>query len=141
MINVLMIDDDAGDTLMAKEVLESSGLSIKLHIVHDGVDAMDFLLKQGAYSDAPRPEYILLDLNMPRMTGHEVLNWIKSHEILNSIPVVILTTSDSARDIEECYSNKANCYITKPVDLEDFTKIIEQTNRFWAETAKLPRRT
>jgi len=135
-----MVDDDAGDTLMAKEALEGADLPLTLHITHDGLDAVSFLQNEAPYESAPKPDFILLDLNMPRMTGHEFLDWLKSQDNLRSIPVIILTTSDSAQDIEACYNKNANCYITKPVDLEDFTKIIIDTHRFWANTAKLPRR-
>ena len=140
MINILMVDDDAGDTLMAREAIEESGLLTSFYIAHDGLEAMAFLQNDAPHENAPRPDLILLDLNMPRMNGHELLNWLKAHPDYKKIPVVILTTSSSMHDIEECYANNANCFITKPVDLDQFTKTIQQTSCFWSETAKLPGR-
>lgn len=140
MINILMIDDDAGDTLMAKEAIEQSDLQTKLHITHDGIEAMAFLTNDGKYADAPRPDLILLDLNMPRMDGHEVLTWLKNQPSLKNIPVIILTTSDASQDVEECYNKQANCFITKPIDLDEFTRVINEVNGFWTQIVKLPGR-
>lgn len=140
MINILMIDDDAGDTLMAKEAIEQSDLQTKLHITHDGIEAMAFLTNDGKYADAPRPDLILLDLNMPRMDGHEVLTWLKNQTSLKNIPVIILTTSDASQDVEECYNKQANCFITKPIDLDEFTRVINEVNGFWTQIVKLPGR-
>lgn len=133
-----MIDDDAGDTLMAKETIEELNASARMHITHDGFDAMAFLQNQPPYETAPRPDLILLDLNMPRMDGHEFLTWIKQQHELKTIPVVIFTTSNSMQDIEKCYDNYANCYVTKPVDLQDFTTTLNNLHHFWKDTAKLP---
>ena len=140
MIDILMIDDDAGDTLMAKEAIEESPMPSTLHITHDGIDAMAFLNNDAPYETAPRPDLILLDLNMPRMDGHEVLSWLKSQPDLKTIPVIILTTSDAVQDIKGCYDKQANCFITKPIDLEEFTKVIVEVTSFWTKTAKLPSR-
>jgi CheY-like chemotaxis protein len=138
MINILMADDDEGDTILAREAFRGAGLEHELFIVHDGLKATEFLKQEGEYSAAPIPDLIFLDLNMPSMNGHEVLQWIKKQDALKSIPVVILTTSSTHKDIKASYENAANCFITKPVDLQQFREAINSTSEFWFKTAKIP---
>lgn len=138
MIEILMIDDDEGDTLMAKESLEEAKFANNFNVVRDGMEAIEYLERKGAYTDAMRPDLILLDLNMPRMNGHEFLTWVKEHDDFRLIPVVILTTSSSDQDILTSYEKHANCFITKPVDLEQFTKVVQYIDEFWTGIVKLP---
>ena len=138
MLDILMVDDDIGDTILTREALTECGVDHVMHVVHDGVEAIDFLKKEGEYQDVPKPDLILLDLNMPCMGGHEVLQWVKSQDKLKTIPVVILTTSTTHTDIVKSYENNANSYISKPMDLGDFKAAIQATSAFWFKTAKMP---
>ena len=138
IIEILMVDDDAGDTLMAQEALEEAKFANNFYVVHDGIEALDFLQKQGAYIDAPSPDLILLDLNMPRMNGHEVLTWIRESDEYKLTPVIILTTSSSDQDILSSYQKQANCFITKPVDLQKFNEVVKYIDGFWTGIVQLP---
>jgi chemotaxis family two-component system response regulator Rcp1 len=135
---LLLVEDNPGDIRLTKEALKGAKIDIHLHVVQDGRQAMDFLQRNGTYSDAPRPDLILLDLNLPRMDGRQVLQGIKSDEDLRRLPVVILTTSDAESDILTSYDLHANCYITKPIDLHRFIDIVHSIQDFWLSTVRLP---
>ena len=139
-IEVLLVEDDPGDVLMTKEAFEDYKLSNSLHVVNDGAEAMEFLRRQGEHTDAPRPDLVLLDLNLPRMDGREVLQAIKSDPELASIPVVILTTSEAEEDVLRSYSLHANAYVTKPVDFERFIQVVRQIDEFFVTVVRLPTR-
>ena len=136
--HVLIVDDDAADTMMIEEALLGSPVPPVVHHVEDGREALDFLRRAGRYADAPRPDLVLLDLNMPRMSGHEVLLEIKADDDLKRIPIVVLTTSNAAPDITASYARHANAYVTKPIDLEAFEAAVRQINHFYSEIAILP---
>jgi two-component system, chemotaxis family, response regulator Rcp1 len=138
LIDILLVDDDEGDVVLAKRALQNGKILNQMHVAKDGVEAMEFLQQSGKYADAPRPDLILLDLNMPRKDGREVLADIKQDPHLRSIPVVVLTTSDSELDVANTYDLHANCFVTKPVDLEQFTKIVKEIKQFWFSVVKLP---
>ena len=138
LIDILLVEDDEGDVLLTKKALTNGKIYNSLSITRDGVEAMAFLHKEGKHAGAARPDLILLDLNMPRMDGRETLAKIKQDENLRSIPVVILTTSDADRDILQSYDLQANCYITKPVDLEQFTNVVRAIKDFWFTIVQLP---
>jgi CheY-like chemotaxis protein len=137
-IEILLAEDNPGDVLLTQESLAESKVHNSLHVVKDGVEALAFLRNEGAFASAPRPDLILLDLNMPRKDGREVLEELKSDEDLKRIPVVILTTSDQEEDVLRAYNAHANCYLTKPIDLEQFMKVIKTIEAFWLEIVKLP---
>jgi len=137
MFNILLVEDNQGDVLLTKEAFEESGNNCQLFVVNDGQEAINFLEQISPYTRVESPNLILLDINLPKMNGHEVLKYVKSNSNLKHIPVIILTTSSSEKDISECYSNYANCYITKPNDVADFFKIIENVNSFWLKNATL----
>jgi CheY-like chemotaxis protein len=139
VIDVLLVEDDPGDVLMTREAFEEHKLRNALHVVNDGVEAVAFLRRKGAYADAPRPGLILLDLNLPRMDGRDVLQEIKTDEALRSIPVVVLTTSEAEEDVLRSYDLHANAYVTKPVDFERFIKVVQQIDDFFVTVVKLPR--
>jgi CheY-like chemotaxis protein len=139
-IEVLLVEDDPGDVLMTKEAFEDYKVANHLHIVQDGVDAMAFLRREGDFEDAPRPDLVLLDLNLPRMDGREVLEAIKSDAELASIPVVVLTTSEAEEDVLRSYSLHANAYVTKPVDFERFIDVVRQIDDFFVTVVRLPQR-
>jgi CheY-like chemotaxis protein len=139
-IEVLLVEDDPGDVLMTKEAFEDYKLKNTLHVVNDGVEAMDFLRRQGEHADAPRPDLVLLDLNLPRMDGREVLQAIKSDPELASIPVVVLTTSEAEEDVLRSYSLHANAYVTKPVDFDRFIQVVRQIDDFFVTVVRLPTR-
>lgn len=136
---ILLVEDNPGDAELAKEALEASKFLNELFIVDDGVKAMDFLRKQGDYKDVPRPDIILLDLNLPRKDGREVLAEIKADEDLKIIPVVILTTSKADEDVLKTYKLHANCYITKPLDLSRFFEVVQTIKTFWMTIVVLPK--
>lgn len=138
-IEILLVEDNPGDVRLTQEAFRDSKIRNKLHVVWDGVEAMTFLRREGKYADAPRPDLILLDLNMPKKDGREVLAEIKTEEDLRRIPVVILTISKAEEDILKSYDLHANCYITKPVDLEQFIKVVKAIEDFWLTIVKLPR--
>ena len=136
--NVLLVDDSPGDVRLTIESFRDANAATRLHVAADGVEAMAFLRRQGKSADAPRPNLILLDLNLPRMSGHEVLAQIKSDDSLKVIPTVILSTSDSEDDILMSYKLQANSYLSKPVQLDSFDALISTISAFWLTMAKLP---
>jgi len=140
-IEVLLVEDSVGDVRLTREAFKDARMHINLHVAVDGEDAMSFLKRERQYADAPRPDLILLDLNLPKKDGREVLKEIKESPTLAIIPVVILTTSASEEDILRTYQLHANCYITKPVDLEGFLKVVKSIDTFWLSVVKLPRGT
>jgi len=137
-IEVLLVEDSLGDVRLTQEAFREANRAIRLHVAMDGVEAMAFLRRQGKKADAPRPHLILLDLNLPKMDGREVLAHIKEDESLKLIPTVILTTSDAEADIVKSYQLQANCYLTKPVQLESFESLVRSINDFWLTKVKLP---
>ncbi|HYK30444.1 MAG TPA: response regulator [Streptosporangiaceae bacterium] len=138
MIHVLLVEDDPGDVLITKEAFAENKVRNHLSVVNDGVKALQFLRREADYAGAPRPDLILLDLNLPRMDGHEVLANIKSDADLQRIPVVILTTSDAEEDVLRSYDLHANAYVTKPVDFERFLGVVRQIDDFFVSVVKLP---
>jgi CheY-like chemotaxis protein len=138
-IDVLLVEDDEGDVLMTREAFEHHKLRNQLHVVPDGVEAISFLRREGKHEGAPRPGQILLDLNLPRKDGREVLEEIKSDETLRCIPVVVLTTSQAEEDILRSYNLHANAYVAKPVDFDRFIDVIRQIDDFFVTVVKLPR--
>ena len=139
IIDVLLVEDDPGDVLMTREAFEANKLRNRLSVVADGVAALDFLRKVGDHVDAPTPDLILLDLNLPRMDGREVLEAIKADAALRQIPVVVLTTSEAEEDVVRSYSLHANAYVTKPVDFDRFIEVVRQIDEFFVEVVRLPR--
>jgi chemotaxis family two-component system response regulator Rcp1 len=137
-IEILMVEDNPGDVRLTREALKHGKVSNTMHVVEDGVAALDFLYRRGAYGKAPRPDLILLDLNLPKKNGREVLQEIKQDAHLQAIPVVILTTSQAEEDVLRAYRLHANCYITKPVDFIQFTKIVRTIEEFWLTIVTLP---
>jgi two-component system, chemotaxis family, response regulator Rcp1 len=137
-IEVLLVEDSPGDVRLTREAFRDANSSIHLHVASDGVEAMAFLRKEGPHRDAPRPDLILLDLNLPRMDGREVLASIKDDDDLRTIPTVILTTSEAEADISTSYRLRANCYLSKPVQLDAFEKLVKSINDFWLTQVKLP---
>jgi CheY-like chemotaxis protein len=139
-VNVLLIDDNPGDVRLTYEALRENRVRVDLHVAKDGVEAIEFLRQQGPFESAPRPALVLMDLNMPRMNGREVLAEIKNDPSLLSIPVVVLTTSQAEYDVRIAYNLHANCYITKPVDLDEFLQVVKSIGDFWLSTVRLPSR-
>jgi len=137
-IEMLLVEDNPGDARLAMEALKDAKVHNKLYWVQDGVEAMDFLRRKGNYSDAPRPDVILLDLNLPKKDGREVLADVKTDEDLRRIPVVILTISDAEEDVIKTYNLHANCYIRKPIDLDQFVGVVKAIEDFWLTIVKLP---
>jgi len=140
-IEVLLVEDSPGDVRLTREAFKDAKVLINLNVASDGVEAMAFLNREGINANAPRPDLILLDLNLPKKDGREVLAELKESPALKSIPVVILTTSASEADIHGSYQHHANCYITKPVDLDGFLKVVRSIDSFWLTVVKLPRET
>ena len=138
VIDILLVEDNPGDVRLAQEALKESKVRNTLYVVDDGVEAMAFLRQQGKYSSVPRPDLILLDLNLPRKSGREVLAEVKSDEHLKRIPVVVLTVSRADEDIMKCYNFHANCYITKPLDFNQFMEVTKAIEGFWLTIVKLP---
>ena len=134
---VLLVEDDPGDVLIAQEALRAGNLSTRLNVVRDGVEALDYLHRRGDFPAAARPDLILLDLNLPRMSGHEVLAQVKTDPDLRRIPVVVLSTSVAAADIAKSYDLYANVYVTKPVDFDEFTDVVKQIDDFFGTVAQL----
>jgi len=137
-MEVLLVEDSPGDVRLTRETLRDANRSVHLHVASDGVEAMAFLRHEGAHLHAPRPDLILLDLNLPKMDGREVLAHIKADYSLKLIPVIILTTSESEADIVKSYQLQANCYLSKPVQLEAFESLVKSINDFWLTKVKLP---
>ena len=138
IVDILLIEDNPGDARLAQEALKDSKVRNKLHVVSDGMAATDFLFKRGDYKDAPRPDVIILDLNLPKKDGREVLAEIKDDKNLKRIPVVILTISRAEEDILKAYNLHANCFITKPLNLEKFLEVVKSIEDFWFTIVKLP---
>lgn len=139
-IDVLLVEDSAGDVRLMREAFHDANRDIRLHVASDGLEAMAFLRRTGANVDAPRPDLILLDLNLPKMDGREVLALVKDDLTLKMIPTVILTTSDAEADIAKSYELQANCYLRKPVELDKFEQLVRSINEFWLTTVKRPER-
>ena len=137
-VEILLVEDDPGDVRLTRESLQEDKLWNKLNVVRDGVEAMEYLRFKGDFAGVARPDLILLDLNLPRKSGLEVLREVKADPSLKRIPVVILTTSRAEEDVLSTYDSHANCYITKPVDLEQFIKVVRSIERFWLSIVELP---
>jgi two-component system, chemotaxis family, response regulator Rcp1 len=137
-IEVLLVEDSPGDARLTREALREANMSVHLHVVCDGVEAMEYLRRQGAHVHAARPDLILLDLNLPRMDGREVLGLVKADPSLKTIPTIILTTSESEADVATSYQLHANCYLSKPVQLEAFESLVKSINDFWLTRVTLP---
>jgi CheY-like chemotaxis protein len=139
-IDILLVEDDPGDVLMTREAFEHHKIRNALHVAADGVEALEFLNREGRFREAPRPGLILLDLNLPRKDGREVLGEIKQDPRLRTIPVVVLTTSEAEEDILRSYDLHANAYVTKPVDFEKFVEVVRKIDDFWVTVVQLPHR-
>jgi two-component system, chemotaxis family, response regulator Rcp1 len=137
-MEILLVEDSPGDVRLTREAFKDAKVHINLHVASDGTQAMTFLKREGAHASAPRPDLILLDLNLPKKDGREVLEEIKNSPTLKSIPVVILTTSGSDADVLRSYLLHANCYITKPVDLKGFLTVVKSIDNFWLSVVRLP---
>ncbi|MBI4826836.1 MAG: response regulator [Nitrospirae bacterium] len=137
-IDILLVEDNPGDVRLTQEVLKEAKVRNDLHVVYDGVEALAFLRREGKYKDMPKPDIILLDLNLPKKTGHEVLAEIKSDDNLKRIPVVVLTVSKDEEDVVKSYNLYANCFINKPVDLNQFLNVVKAIENFWLTIVKLP---
>ena len=137
-VEILLVEDNPGDVRLTKEALREGKVYNNLHWAKDGVEALEFLRRQGKHAKAPRPDIILLDLNLPKNDGREVLEIIKGDEQLKNIPVVVLTTSKAEEDVVRSYALHANCYVTKPVDLEKFIVVVKSIDRFWLTVVTLP---
>ena len=134
------MEDNEGDVTLTSEAFENARLQSVLSVVRDGESAMDFLLKRHRYLDVKIPDLILLDLNLPRKNGYEVLQFLKADTNLKHIPVIVLSTSSSMNDVNKCYENYANCYITKPMDIENFFNVVSKIENFWLSTVALPKK-
>ena len=139
-IEILLVDDNVGDVVLTKEALKSASFTNRVSTAHDGVEAIEFLHRRGKFENAPKPDLVLLDINMPRKNGCEVLNEIRHDEELKLLPVIILTSSEAEDDIRRAYELHANCFVTKPVDLDEMVKVVHAVDHFWTTIAKLPRR-
>jgi CheY-like chemotaxis protein len=137
-IDILLVEDDAGDELITREAFEHNKLKNRLHVAHDGEEGLNYLYRRGQYHDAPRPDLILLDLNLPKYDGRQLLEKIKSDPDLSRIPVVVLTTSSAEEDILRSYELHANAYVTKPVDLDQFISAVRQIDEFFLQVVRLP---
>lgn len=140
-VEILLVEDNPGDVLLTKEALLDGKVRNRFHWARDGVEAVAFLERKPPFSEAPRPDVIFLDLNLPRKSGHDVLSFIKSAPHLKRIPVVILTSSKAESDVLKSYDHFANCYVSKPVDLEKFMSVIQSINHFWLKVVTLPNET
>ena len=139
-IEILLVEDNPGDARLPIEAMREAKMRNRMHVVEDGVEAMEFLRRQGRFGDAPRPDLILLDLNLPRKDGREVLAEVKADPDLKRIPVVVLTPSRAEEDVLRAYDLHANCYVTKPVDFEQFMRVVRQIDEFWVKVVTLPRK-
>ena len=137
-IEILLVEDNEDDVILTTEAFKRGKVRNNIHVTKDGVEALAFLRREGKYAAAPRPDIILLDLNLPRMDGHELLKIVKSDPLLASIPVIILTTSKSEEDVIKTYEHHSNCFISKPVTMEDFEKVIKTVEDFWFLIVRLP---
>jgi two-component system response regulator len=139
-IEILLVEDNPGDVELTREALRDAKVANRLHVAEDGAEAVEFLFRRGKYTDVPRPDIILLDLNLPKKDGRQVLAEIKNEPELAGIPVVVLTTSEADEDILRVYQLHANCYITKPVDFPRFMHVVQSIENFWLSVVKLPRK-
>ncbi|SCG74869.1 response regulator [Micromonospora coxensis] len=139
-VRILVVDDDPGDVLMIEEALADSEIDKVIDVVNDGQEAMEFLRREGRHTEARRPDVILLDLNMPRMDGRQVLGEVKQDADLRTIPIVVLTTSNADNDIVGSYTLQANAYVTKPIDLDDFNDVVRRIDEFFGRVVVLPKR-
>lgn len=139
-IEILMVEDNLGDVRLAQEAMKAANVTNRLSVVNDGVEAMAFLRHEGRFADSSRPDLILLDLNLPRKNGYEVLTELKSDPDLKSIPVIVLSSSHAEQDVQRAYNLHASCYITKPVDFIQFIKVAQQIDNFWVNVVTLPRK-
>jgi chemotaxis family two-component system response regulator Rcp1 len=139
-IEILLVEDNPGDVELTREALNDAKVANRLHVVDDGADAVEFLFQRGKFANVPRPDIILLDLNLPKKDGRQVLSEIKANADLAQIPVVVLTTSQAEEDILRAYQLHANCYITKPVDFNQFLRIVATIEEFWLTVVKLPKK-
>ncbi|BCZ20589.1 response regulator [Mycobacterium senriense] len=137
-IDILLVEDDPGDELITREAFEHNKLKNRLHVAHDGEEGLNYLYRRGEFADAPRPDLILLDLNLPKYDGRQLLEKVKSDPDLARIPVVVLTTSSAEEDILKSYKLHANAYVTKPVDLDQFMKAVRQIDEFFVQVVRLP---
>lgn len=137
-VEILLVEDNPGDVRLTREALKEGKVYSNLHWAKDGVEALEFLRRQGKFADVPRPDIVLLDLNLPKKDGREVLSEIKNDDELKRIPVVILTTSKAEEDVLRSYELHANCYVTKPVDLEKFIVVVQSIDKFWLTVVTLP---
>ncbi|MEO8793566.1 MAG: response regulator [Chthoniobacteraceae bacterium] len=139
-MEILLVDDNVGDVVLTKEALKGVNFTNHVSTARDGIEALEFLRREGKFSNAPKPDLVLLDINMPRMNGCEVLDKIRHDAELSTLPVIMLTSSESEDDIRRTYELRANCFVTKPADLDDMVKAIQAIDHFWFNVAKLPRR-
>jgi CheY-like chemotaxis protein len=137
-IRILLVEDNEGDILLTKEAFEEARIIMKLSVVKDGKQAIDFLTNQNEYLNEETPNLILLDVNLPKKNGHEVLQYVKTDENLKRIPVIMLTTSSFKKDVNRAYDNYANCYITKPIEAKEFLNVVTTIENFWISIVKLP---
>jgi chemotaxis family two-component system response regulator Rcp1 len=137
-VEILLVEDNEGDAALVQEAMRAAKMTNRMHIVEDGVEAMTFLRREGRFADAPRPDIILLDLNLPKKDGRQVLAEVKADADLKCIPVVVLTTSDAEEDVLRAYELHANCYVTKPVDFAKFMQVVKQIDEFWIKVVTLP---
>jgi two-component system, chemotaxis family, response regulator Rcp1 len=137
-IDILLVEDNPADIRLTQEAFKETRLRCKLHIARDGAEALEFLRQNGRFAAAPRPDMILLDLNLPKKDGREVLAEVKNEPQLKRIPIVVLTTSNDEHDIRHTYDNHANCFITKPAGLDDFVEVVKKVEEFWLQIARLP---
>ncbi len=138
LMQILLVEDNAADVRLTQEALKDAKILNDLHVARDGVEAMDFLLQRAGYEEAPRPDIVILDLNLPRKDGKEVLAELKSDPALRTIPVAVLTTSEAEADVLDSYDLGANCFLTKPVDLDQFLKVVQAVEEFWLGMVRLP---
>jgi chemotaxis family two-component system response regulator Rcp1 len=138
LITILLVEDNPGDVRLVQEIFQDGKIYNRLQVARDGEQAMDYLYQRGDYQEAPQPDLILLDLNLPKKNGAEVLEEIKTHPSLHSIPVIILTASKAEEDIARAYDHYANCYLTKPIDLNQFISVVQQIKTFWLSIVQLP---
>lgn len=137
-LHILLVEDNEGDILLITEALQEGKIVNRISVVRDGEEALDFFNRQGKHTAAEMPGLVLLDVNLPKKNGHEVLQYVKNNEALKHIPVIMLTTSSSERDVSLSYKNHANCYITKPAELEELLDVVTQIENFWANVVTLP---
>jgi len=137
-VQILLVEDNTGDVMLIRDAFEDAAMNSNIHAVNNGEKAVQFLNREGSFTDSIKPDLIILDINLPRLNGHEVLQFIKSSAQLCHIPVIMFTTSSADKDIVDSYREHANCYITKPVEVEDFLNAISQIEQFWFNLAELP---